>query len=210
MATWAARKRESSERTTLRPEESAGSRRETRPHGSVHEEIVRLLGGLPLPTVMPGTNIFEIRETLRAQPVGQCIPLWRMETHVLQSISGSKCTAQMMPWIVTRQTPSTWSLPFQGVANAPCATHRPNWTKTRLAGLCVHSSNQARHHQRHACDVPSVCGDCGVQELFETPLDAVIVADRELASCTRVQHPLDVVGTRGCAKQEEQPCALQI
>ena len=82
------------------------------------------------------TNFFEIRETLRAQPIGQCIR--RMETHALQSISGSKCTAQNALGCHS-STPSTWSLPFQGVANAPC-----NLTKTRLAGFCVHSSNPAR------------------------------------------------------------------
>ena len=74
----AARKRESRERTTLRPEGERGQPERDEAHGGVHEEIVRLLGGL----LMPRTNIFEIRETLRAQPVGQCIPLRRMDAHV--------------------------------------------------------------------------------------------------------------------------------
>ena len=67
----ATRKRESSKWTTLAPEEGAGSRRETRPHGGAHEEVVGFLGGLPLPTLMPRTNIFEIRESLWPQPIGQ-------------------------------------------------------------------------------------------------------------------------------------------
>ena len=48
----ATQKCESCKRTTLGPEEGTGTRRETRPHGDAHEEVVGFLGGLPLPTVM--------------------------------------------------------------------------------------------------------------------------------------------------------------
>ena len=115
-----------------------------------------------------------------------------------------------MPWIVTRQPPQHGRCHFR-VSQTHHVQHiGPTGPERGVpASVCI-PQTQPAHHQRHACDVPSVCGDCGVQELFETPLDAVIVADRELESCTRVQHPQDVVGTRGCAKQEEQLCALQI
>ena len=85
----ATRKRESCERTTLRPDEGPGSRKETWPHSGTHEEIVGRLGGLLLPTMMPRTNIFEIRESLRAQPVGQCIPLRRIPMSCSRSLATS-------------------------------------------------------------------------------------------------------------------------
>ena len=62
------------------------TRRETRPHGGAADQHLRNQG-IPL----------------AATYICQGIPLGRMETHVLQSISGRKCTTQMMPRIVTRE-----------------------------------------------------------------------------------------------------------
>ena len=88
-------------------------------------------------------------------------------------------------WIISQEAL------LRDVRTSRC-TARYGLRATRV-GLGVHSSNQARPS-------PTACLRCLIclRRLFETPLYAVVVADRELTS-TKV-HPQDVIGMRGCAK----------
>ena len=186
----AASERQSRQGSSLWSQQSARRLLESRPDGRRHEEIVRLLGCLVLPTMLGNARCRIIQRIhVGAFPICQSLPTWGDESHLSEAISGGDHTCQMEDRVFD------WQLPHDQLCHraVPSPDHAQpiSPTRSKSCSPASHSTPdaQATHVQRQTANIPRVVSDAHVQKNLHTSPHGHVVAGSERASGLRMHHP---------------------
>ena len=159
----------------------------------LEEAVLNCLAGEELPSVSRHTWLDDFFWTVGAQTIGNLNPRGSNVADIQQTFPAHGCTAQMGAFRTARQLSN----------NQPCHSWVPLLDHWQAVGPTCPMCGWAGANRTPQAKPPKQSGNRAKSSVSGSP-------SMQRASTVGMHHPQHVIGPRGCAEGQNQPCHLKV